>query len=77
MLRGPVNGAPPHIVDRVNAEIHKALALPAVAEAIKSPGAEPTPMRPAAFGQVIRSHLQRDSVIEQERQIAADCAARH
>jgi tripartite-type tricarboxylate transporter receptor subunit TctC len=65
-------GTPQPIVDRLNAEINKALALPAVAEAIKGLGAEPTPMSPAAFGQVIRSDLQRYSVIVKERKITAD-----
>ena len=65
-------GTPQPIVDRVNAEINKALLLPAVADAIKALGAEPTPMSPAAFGQVIRSDLQRYSVIVKERKITAD-----
>ena len=65
-------GTPQPIVDRLNAEINKALALPAVADAIKGLGAEPTPMSPAAFGQVIRSDLQRYSVIVKERKITAD-----
>lgn len=65
-------GTPQPIVDRVNAEINKALALPAVADAIKALGAEPTPMSPVAFGQLIRSDLQRYSVIVKERKITAD-----
>ena len=65
-------GTPQPIVDRLNAEINKALALPAVADAIRGLGAEPTPMSPAAFGQVIRSDLQRYSVIVKERKITAD-----
>ncbi len=65
-------GTPQPIIDRVNAEINKALAMPAVAEAIKALGAEPTPMSPAAFGQLIRSDLQRYSVIVKERKITAD-----
>ena len=65
-------GTPQPIVDRLNAEMNKALALPAVADAIRGLGAEPTPMSPAAFGQVIRSDLQRYSVIVKERKITAD-----
>jgi tripartite-type tricarboxylate transporter receptor subunit TctC len=65
-------GTPQPIIDRVNAEINKALALPAVADAIRGLGAEPTPMSPAAFGQVIRNDLQRYSVIVKERRITAD-----
>jgi tripartite-type tricarboxylate transporter receptor subunit TctC len=65
-------GTPQPIIDRVNAEINKALAMPAVADAIKALGAEPTPMSPAAFGQLIRSDLQRYGVIVKERKITAD-----
>ena len=65
-------GTPQPIIDRLNAEINQALALPAVAEAIRGLGAEPTPMGPAAFGQVIRNDLQRYSVIVKERKITAD-----
>ncbi|MES2714597.1 MAG: tripartite tricarboxylate transporter substrate binding protein [Pseudomonadota bacterium] len=65
-------GTPQPIIDRVNAEINKALAMPAVADAIKALGAEPTPMSPAAFGQLIRSDLQRYGVIVKERRITAD-----
>ncbi len=65
-------GTPQPIVDRVNAEINKALALPAVAEAIRGLGAEPTPMSPTAFGQLIRSDLQRYGAIVKERKITAD-----
>ncbi len=65
-------GTPQPIIDRVNAEINKALLMPAVADAIKALGAEPTPMSPAAFGQLMRSDLQRYSVIVKERRITAD-----
>lgn len=65
-------GTPQPVIERMNAEINKALALPAVAEAIRGLGAEPTPMSPAAFGQLIRSDLQRYSVIVKARKISAD-----
>jgi tripartite-type tricarboxylate transporter receptor subunit TctC len=65
-------GTPQPVIERMNAEINKALALPAVAEAIRGLGAEPTPMSPAAFGQLIRSDLQRYSVIVKARKITAD-----
>ncbi len=64
-------GTPQPVIDRMNAEINKALALPAVAEAIRGLGAEPTPMSAAAFGQVIRNDLQRYAVIVKERRITA------
>jgi enoyl-CoA hydratase len=48
-------GTPQPIIDRVNAEINKALLLPAVVEAIRALGAEPTPMSPAQFDTVSTS----------------------
>ena len=65
-------GTPQAIVDRLNTEINKALRLPAVAEAIRNLGAEPTPMTPAQFGTVIRNDLDRYAVIVKERKITAD-----
>jgi tripartite-type tricarboxylate transporter receptor subunit TctC len=65
-------GTPQPIIDRVNAEINKALLLPAVAEAIKALGAEPTPMSPAQFDVVIKNDLQRYAVIVKERKITGD-----
>ncbi|KPF48905.1 ABC transporter substrate-binding protein [beta proteobacterium AAP121] len=65
-------GTPQPIVERVNAEINKALQMPAVAKAIEALGAAPTPMSPAQFGAVIRADLERYAVIVKERKITAD-----
>ena len=65
-------GTPQPIIDRVNAEINKALLLPAVVEAIRALGAEPTPMSPAQFDTVIKNDLQRYAVIVKERKITGD-----
>lgn len=65
-------GTPQPVIDRVNAEINKALALPAVTEAIRALGAEPTPMSPAQFDAVIKSDLQRYAVIVKDRKITGD-----
>ncbi|RVU43046.1 Bug family tripartite tricarboxylate transporter substrate binding protein [Rubrivivax rivuli] len=65
-------GTPQPIVDRVNAEINKALQMPAVAKAIEALGAAPTPMSPAQFGAVIKADLDRYAVIVKERRITAD-----
>ena len=65
-------GTPRAIVDRVNAEINKALLMPAVADAIKALGADPTPMSPAQFGAVIKSDMNRYDVIVKERKITSD-----
>ena len=65
-------GTPQAIVERVNAEINKALQLPAVADAIKALGADPVPMSPAQFGALTKSDLNRYSVIVKERRISSD-----
>jgi tripartite-type tricarboxylate transporter receptor subunit TctC len=65
-------GTPQPIIDRVNAEINKALLLPAVVEAIRALGAEPTPMSPAQFDTVIKNDLQRYALIVKERKITGD-----
>jgi tripartite-type tricarboxylate transporter receptor subunit TctC len=65
-------GTPAPIVERLNREINRTLTLPAVAEAIRSLGAEPTPLTPAQFGQVIRADLDRYGKIVRERKITAD-----
>jgi tripartite-type tricarboxylate transporter receptor subunit TctC len=65
-------GTPQAIVDRVNAEINKTLLMPAVADAIKALGAEPTPMSPAQFGALTKNDLNRYSVIVKERKITSD-----
>jgi tripartite-type tricarboxylate transporter receptor subunit TctC len=65
-------GTPQAIIERVNAEINKALQMPAVADAIKALGAEPTPMSPAQFGAVIKNDLNRYAVIVKERKITSE-----
>ena len=65
-------GTPQAIVDRVNGEINKTLQLPAVADAIKALGAEPTAMSPAQFGALTKNDLNRYAVIVKERKITSD-----
>jgi tripartite-type tricarboxylate transporter receptor subunit TctC len=65
-------GTPAPIVERLNREINRTLAMPAVADAIRSLGAEPTPMTPAQFGDVIRADKERYAKIVRERKITAD-----
>lgn len=65
-------GTPAPIVERLNREINRTLAMPAVADAIRSLGAEPTPMTPAQFGDVIRADKERYAKIVKERNITAD-----
>ena len=65
-------GTPNDIVERLNREINKALALPQVQEAIKGLGAEATPLSARAFGEVIRADAVRYAKIIQERKITGE-----
>jgi tripartite-type tricarboxylate transporter receptor subunit TctC len=65
-------GTPAPIVERLNREINRTLAMPAVMDAIRALGAEPTPLSPAQFGQVIRADLDRYAKIVRERKITGD-----
>jgi tripartite-type tricarboxylate transporter receptor subunit TctC len=65
-------GTPAPIVERLNREINRTLAMPAVADAIRALGAEPTPLTPAQFGQVIKADMDRYAKIVKERKITAD-----
>ena len=50
---------PAALVQRLNAEINRALALPDVAQQLAVEGAEPAPGTPEAFGQLIARELPR------------------
>lgn len=65
-------GTPPAVIERLNREINRALAMPAVVDAIRALGAEPTPMSPAEFGNVIQSDSRRYGAIVKERKISQD-----
>jgi len=52
-------GTPPAVVARLNAEIHKALALPDVAQQLAAEGAMPNPGPPQAFGELIAREIPR------------------
>ena len=52
-------GTPPAMVARLNAEIHKALALPDVAQQLAAEGAVPNPGPPQAFGELIAREIPR------------------
>ncbi|MBL8328796.1 MAG: tripartite tricarboxylate transporter substrate binding protein [Rubrivivax sp.] len=65
-------GTPPEAVERMNREINRALALPAVQEIIRNMGAEGTPLTPRAFGDVIRADAARYAKIIQERKITGE-----
>lgn len=50
---------PPAVVERIAAEVRRALAMPDVSEALSKQGADPTFRDPQGFGQYIREDLAR------------------
>jgi tripartite-type tricarboxylate transporter receptor subunit TctC len=52
-------GTPPAVVDRLNAEITKALAHPDVTKRFAELGLEPLPMAPARFGEFLKTEVAR------------------
>jgi len=52
-------GTPPEIVDRLNAEIAKVVAKPAVKEAWAKQGAVPMTMTPAEFGTFLKADIDK------------------
>ena len=65
-------GTPPEIVARLNREINKILALPAVRTQIATIGAEPSPMSPAQFAALMADDSKRYGAVIRERGIRAD-----
>jgi tripartite-type tricarboxylate transporter receptor subunit TctC len=65
-------GTPAPIIDRMNREINRALLLPEAAAAIRGIGAEPTPLSPQAFGELIKADSQRFARIIKARNITHD-----
>jgi tripartite-type tricarboxylate transporter receptor subunit TctC len=52
-------GTPGHIVERLHAEMYKALQVPKAADLIRQGGYEPEGSPPAAFTQFVKAELQR------------------
>ncbi|RZL91301.1 MAG: tripartite tricarboxylate transporter substrate binding protein [Variovorax sp.] len=65
-------GTPPEIVARLNTEINRILATPAVKERIAALGGEPLPGTPAAFHERAAADSARFGAIIRERNILAD-----
>ncbi len=65
-------GVPAEIIDRMNREINRALGTQPVIDAIRALGAEPTPISPKAFGDVIKADMERYRKIIVERKITGD-----
>lgn len=60
------------LVTRLNSEINRALATPAVTERIRALGGEPLPLSPAQFGARIADDSKRFGAIIRERNIRGD-----
>jgi len=65
-------GTPAAVVDRLNAEIRKALAAPDVKERLAALGAEVSPGTPAQLGAMVRSEHERYGKIIREAKIRAN-----
>lgn len=65
-------GTPAAVVDRLNREINRILATPAVKAQIDTLAAEPTPLTPQQFATVMADDSQRYGAIIKERGIKAD-----
>jgi tripartite-type tricarboxylate transporter receptor subunit TctC len=65
-------GTPAAVVTRLNAEINKQIAAPAVTERIVAIGGVPAPMSPAEFGAKAAEDSQRFGAIIKERKIVGD-----
>ena len=63
---------PAEITRRLNAEINKALAAPALRERLSGEALEPMPMTPGEFGEFIRADIARWSALARERNISLD-----
>lgn len=65
-------GTPPAVVDKLNAEIHKALADPEVKARLASLGAEVAPSTPQELATLVRTEHERYAKIVREADIKAN-----
>lgn len=65
-------GTRPAVIQRINAEVNRALALPAVRTTIETLGNVPEPLTPAAFGDKGAADFKRLGAVIRERGIRAD-----
>jgi tripartite-type tricarboxylate transporter receptor subunit TctC len=63
---------PAEITRRLNAEINKAIAAPALRERLSGEAIEPMPMTPDQFGSFIQADIARWSALARERNISLD-----
>ena len=65
-------GTPEVIVDKLNAEVKKILALPHIREVGRAQGASPVIMTPSEFGGFVQSEIERWAKIIKDNGIQAD-----
>lgn len=70
-IYAPAN-TPPAVIERINREVNRSLALPNVRAQIETIGAEPTPLSPAQFSAVMADDSRRYAAIIKERHILGD-----
>ena len=63
---------PAEITRRLNAEINRALATPALQQRLSADAIDPMPMSPAEFGRFIEADIQRWSTLARERKLKMD-----
>jgi tripartite-type tricarboxylate transporter receptor subunit TctC len=65
-------GTPPDVINKLNGEINRILATPALRDRINALGGEPAPMTPAQFAAKAAEDSQRFGGIIRERKIVGD-----
>jgi tripartite-type tricarboxylate transporter receptor subunit TctC len=68
---GPAKLAAP-VVQRLNAEMNKALASPVLRERLSAEAIDPMPMTPDEFGEFMRADIARWGALARERNISLD-----
>ena len=63
---------PAEITKRLNAEINKAIAAPALQQRLSAEAIDPMPMTPEQFGKFIQADIARWSALARERKISLD-----
>ena len=63
---------PAEITKKLNTEINKALASPALQQRLAGEAIEPMPMTPEEFGVFIQADIARWSTLARERKISLD-----
>jgi tripartite-type tricarboxylate transporter receptor subunit TctC len=63
---------PADITKRLNAEINRSLASPALQQRLSAEAIDPMPMTPEQFGKFIQADIARWSALARERKISLD-----